>query len=138
MRRFVVGLVVSGMLSGNSVFAGDLREAAHVAAVEAAQAPVAGQRGPMPTGLKWTGIGLLIGGGLAILAGAALKGDDDACGYTAAPDECDAIGTGFYVAGAAMAGTGGVLLGVANAKRERLPSITFRRGRVAVQQRIGF
>jgi hypothetical protein len=91
----------------------------------------------MPTGLKWTGIGLLIGGGVTILLGAAVK-HDDSCGVSIASDDCEAIGTGFYVFGAALAGTGAVLLGVANAKREHLPSISIGRGRVAIRQRITF
>ena len=53
--------------------------------------------------------------------------------------DCDDIGTGFYVLGGAMAGTGAALMIVANNRRERLPSISFTpRGGVIVRQRIRF
>lgn len=138
MRRSVtaVGLVLT--LSASSAFAGDLRQAAHVAALREVQAQgQTGQRGAMPPGLKWSGIGLLIGGGVTVLIGAAIKADN-ACVYTAVNDDCDAIANGFYIFGGALAGTGAVLLGVANAKRERLPAITVRRGGVAIRQRVSF
>jgi hypothetical protein len=135
MRRTLTALVITLTLSVSSVFAGDLREAAHVAAAQASQAPA--QRGPMPPGLKWSGIGLLIGGGVTVPLGAAVK-NDDSCGVTVASDDCEAIGTGFYIFGAALAGTGAALLGVANAKREHLPSISVQRGRFAIRQRITF
>jgi hypothetical protein len=137
MRRVVIVLVSILAFSVNSVFAGDLREAAHAAAAQAAAAQGSAERGAMPPGLKWSGIGLLIGGGAAVLVGATIK-NEDPCDYTAVNDDCDAIGNGFYIFGAALAGTGAVLLGVANAKRERLPTISVQRGRVMVRQRFTF
>jgi hypothetical protein len=130
-------LAVAAMLAftANTVFAGGLRDSARAAATAAAQQPE--HRGPMPAGLKWTGIGLLIGGGVTVLLGAAVK-NDDSCGYSISSSDCDALGTGFYVFGAALAGTGAALLGVANAKREHLPSISVQRGRVSIRQRFSF
>jgi hypothetical protein len=81
-------------------------------------------------------VGLLGAGGLTLLMGAAIKNGD--CDLRFESD-CDDIGTGFYVLGGAMAGTGAALMFVANAKRERLPLIAFTpHGGVAVTHRIGF
>jgi hypothetical protein len=135
MRLVTVLVVLLTLLSANAAFAGDLRAAAHAAALQ--PDPTASRRGAMPPGLKWSGIGLLIGGGVTVLLGAAVK-NDDSCGVSIASDDCEAIGTGFYVLGAALAGTGAVLLGLANAKREHLPTISVQRGRFAIRQRFTF
>jgi hypothetical protein len=135
MSKTVPALVLSCVLSVSPVFAGDLRDSAHAAATQAAGEPE--HRGAMPPGLKWTGIGLLIAGGVTVLLGAAVK-NDDSCGYRVSNDDCNAIGNGFYVFGGALAGTGAALLGVANAKREKLPSITIGRNRFGISKRITF
>jgi hypothetical protein len=81
-------------------------------------------------------VGLLGAGGLTLLTGAAIKNGE--CDLQFESD-CDDLGTGFYVMGGAMAGTGAALMLVASAKRERLPPIAFTpRGGVAVRHRITF
>ena len=118
------------------VFGQTLRESAQSAARTESVQSRGSDLGPMPKGLWWTGVGLLGAGGLTLLMGAAIKNGD--CDLQFESD-CDDLGTGFYVIGGAMAGTGAALMLVANAKRERLPSITFSpHGGVAVKHRITF
>jgi hypothetical protein len=83
-------LAVLAMLAftANTVFAGGLRDSVHAATAAAAQQRE--HRGPMPAGLKWSGIGLLIGGGVTVLLGAAVK-NDDSCGYSISSSDCDAL-----------------------------------------------
>jgi hypothetical protein len=117
-------------------FAQTLRESAQNAARTESVQPKGSELGPMPKGLWWTGVGLLGAGGLTLLMGAAIKNGECDLDFES---DCDDIGTGFYVLGGAMAGTGAALMLVASAKRERLPSIAFtRRGGVAVSHRITF
>jgi hypothetical protein len=102
---------------------------AAAAVQEAAKAASPPRHGEMPPGLKWTGIGLLIGGGGAMISGAVFCAAD-ACGRN--PE------VGFALAGASLA-AGVILLGIAD--RHRLPpapSVTFGNGRTLVQQRITF
>jgi len=75
-------------------------------------------RGPMRPGYKWTGIALLIAGGATILTGAL--GAEDACYDTYGYDEdfCKGVKYTWIGLGAAAAGTGVLLLGIGNAKRE--------------------
>jgi hypothetical protein len=85
----------------------------------------------MPAGLKWTGIGLVIGSGLPILAGTlsdCLKADD----------VCDRERRIAYGVGGAMAGSGLVILGIAHARRSTLPDVVIGDGRAVVVQRIRF
>lgn len=118
------------------VFGQTLRESAQAAARTESVQSKGAELGPMPKGLWWTGVGLLGAGGLTLLMGAAIKNGDCSLDFES---DCDDLGTGFYVLGGAMAGTGAALMIVASAKRERLPSVTFtRRGGVAVSHRITF
>jgi hypothetical protein len=134
-RKLVVVVALCSMAS--PVFGQTLRESAQAAARTESVQSRSSDLGPMPKGLFWTGVGLLGAGGLTLLMGAAIKNGD--CDLEFDESDCDDIGTGFYVLGGAMAGTGAALMFVANAKRERLPSITFtRHGGVAVRHRITF
>jgi hypothetical protein len=118
------------------VFGQTLRESAQSAARTESMQSRGSDLGPMPKGLFWTGVGLLGAGGLTLLMGAAIKNGE--CDFQFESD-CDDLGTGFYVVGGAMAGTGAALMLVANAKRERLPSITFTpHGGVSVRHRVTF
>ena len=108
-----------------------LREAARLEVARQAQAaPAAAPSGGMSPALKWTGIGLLIGGGVTLATGVLV---DDAClentGYSA--NYCNDAQTAWVVSGAAMAGTGAVLLLIGQHKRSSSPSIMVGPRRVA-------
>jgi hypothetical protein len=134
-RRLVVVLVFCSLTA--PVFGQTLRESAQSAARTEAVQPRGSALGPRPKGLWWTGVGLLGAGGLTVLMGAAIKNGD--CDLEFDESDCDDIGTGFYMLGGAMAGTGAALIIAANAKRERLPSLKFtRRGGVTLTHRITF
>lgn len=134
LRRLVAVLVFCSLTA--PAFAQTLRESAQAAARTDAAQPQASTLGPRPKGLWWTGVGLLGAGGLTLLMGAAIKNGGCDLYYES---DCDDLGTGFYVLGGAMAGTGAALMLTANAKRERLPSLTFtRRGGVTVTHRVRF
>lgn len=135
MFRRLIAVVVFSSLTA-PVFGQTLRESAQSAARTASVQSGRSTLGPMPKGLWWTGVGLLGAGGLTLLMGAAIKNGE--CDLRFESD-CDDIGTGFYVLGGAMAGTGAALMLVASAKRERLPSVAFtRHGGVVVKHRIAF
>ena len=106
-----------------------LRDAA---AREAARVGRAAPRGPMPAGLKWTGIGLLIGSGLPVFVA---KFGDCLSGEFSCRDQRHAA----YAVAGVMAGTGAALLIIADARRApALPTLVLRDGRAIVQQRIAF
>jgi hypothetical protein len=102
------------------------------AAREALRAAGPARRGPMPAGLKWTGIGLLIGAGLPVSLArfADCIPDDFSC-----RDQRHAA----YAAAGVMAGTGALLLVIAHARRSpAMPAIVLRDGRAVIEQRITF
>jgi hypothetical protein len=89
----------------------------------------------MPGGLKWTGIGLLIGAGASFTFGALL--DDGDCfeyDYT-----CDELREGAYVFGAILAGTGVTLLAIGTAKSgQPRTSLDVQGGRLMLRHRVRF
>lgn len=101
------------------------------AAREAARLARSPAQGPMPGGLKWTGIGLLIGTGLPIFV--ARFGD-------CIPDgsHCRDQRHAAYAVGGAMAATGVALLVIGHAKRPHLPSLVVAGDRAVLQHRITF
>ncbi len=102
------------------------------AAAEAARAAEPAKRGPMPRGLKWTGISLLLFSTLPI----SMAQIGDCAGNES---RCREDRNGAYVAGGVYAGTGVLLLVIGAAKRSRtLPSVTWHDGRAMIQQRITF
>ena len=91
--------------------------------------------------LKWTGFGLIAGGGSLIAIGAVIDNED--CfdnGITYY--DCDDVRKAAYVAGGIMAGVGvGLMLMASHSGHRghgRYPSITMQRGRMLVQQQIRF
>jgi hypothetical protein len=106
------------------------------AAGRAAQTmPGPAERKGMPAGLKWSGIGLLIGGGATVGIGAAIQ-DGDCYDFDYS---CDELRQGFYVFGAILAGTGATLLAIGAAKGGGpRTSIRMTRGRILLQHRIAF
>jgi hypothetical protein len=112
------------------IAAAPLRDAAEREAARVGRA--APRPGPMPGGLKWTGIGLLIGSGLPVFAA---KFGDCLSGEFSCRDQRHAA----YAVAGVMAGTGAALLLVAHAKRPpALPALVLRDGRAVVQQRFTF
>jgi hypothetical protein len=131
-----VALALAGRLAFAPVVAADppSRDAPirTAATREAARLASATPRGPMPPGLKWTGVSLLAGSTLPV--GIAVLGD-------CVPDEfaCRDQKDAALVAAGVMAGTGVLLLIIAHAKRPAaLPDIAVGPGRAAIVQRIRF
>ena len=105
---------------------------AAAAALEAVRVEAPARRGRMPNGLKWTGLGLLMGSGLPVLV--ATFGDCIHEGRT-----CRNQRRVAYATAGAMAGTGALLLVIGDAKRDApLPSLAFSDGRAAIVQRVTF
>ncbi len=126
---FLGRLALAPFATADDVGAPSIRAAAGREAIRLSQPLPAG---PMPAGLKWTGIGLLIGSGLPVFA--ASIGD-----CLDSERHCRNQRHAAYAVGGVMAGTGAVLLGIANAKRSpALPAIVLRDGRAMLQQRITF
>jgi hypothetical protein len=137
LQRVIAGVIVARLVLAPwagadepPVASPSLREAA---VREAARlTPPPSRRGPMPNGLKWTGIGLLIASGLPVVI--AKFGD-------CIPDDfsCRDQRHAAYVVSGVMAGTGAGLLAIAHAKRSpALPTLVIGDGRAVVQQRISF
>jgi hypothetical protein len=104
--------------------------ARQAAAVPPAPPPA---RGPMPTGLKWTGLGMLMGSTAPIAL--AKLGD-------CIPERpaCDRDRRALYIASGIIAGTGASLLAIGHAKRGPSPIVTLDvgGGRATLVQRIAF
>ena len=84
---------------------------------------------------KWSGIGLLIGGGATVGVGAAIQ-DGDCYDFDYS---CDELRQGFYIFGAILAGTGATLLAIGAAKSGGpRTSIQMTHGRLLLQHRIAF
>jgi len=134
MRTLLVTLLTA-VVAGGPAYAQSaklsLREAARLEVARQAQAAPAAAPSPgMSPALKWTGIGLLIGGGVTLATGVLV---DDAClentDYT--PNYCNDAQTAWVASGAAIAGTGAVLLLIGQHKRSSSPSIIVGPRRVA-------
>jgi hypothetical protein len=149
----MIGRVIGGglvvLLAAGPAMAGDLRasatrEAARQVSLRDAKPSSAMQErqaegARMSRALLWTGIGLLGGGALALGTGFAL-GDD--CGIGHWSDgyrgDCGSLSTGYKAAGGAMLGAGTVLLIIGAARREKVPTMSLRRGGFVVQQSLSF
>ena len=92
--------------------------------------------------LKWTGFGLIAGGGTLVALGAVLD-DEDCFDNDIAAYDCDDVRKVAYVTGGAMAGVGVALMIMGRGERAsrdpgRYPSVTLQRGRVLVRQHVRF
>ena len=134
MRIPIVTLLATVIASGPAYAqsqAHSLREAAHIAAARQAQAaPGASSGNAMSPALKWTSIGLLIGGGVTLATSSLV---DDACveNTTYSTSYCNDAQTAWIVSGAALAGTGAVLLLIGQHKRHASPDLVISPRRVA-------
>jgi hypothetical protein len=138
-RSLIAALVISlsvGPAFAQSSSPGPIRRS--VAAVTFQQTPPAEEEGITPA-FKWTGIGLLIGGGSSILAATVI--DDEDCDDIDSDVTCDDIRTGLAIFGAAAAGTGAALLFIGKAradKKRASPEILPTRRGVVVRTRFSF
>jgi hypothetical protein len=89
--------------------------------------------------LKWTGFGLIAGGGSLIAIGAVLD-DEDCFDHGYSYYDCDDVRKTAFVAGGIMAGVGvGLMIMASHTGGHRhYPSVTMQRGRMLVQQRVRF
>lgn len=83
----------------------------------------------MPPGLMWTGIGLIAYGGPMLVSSILTEAEE--CPGRSFTIKCEGDLKRLGIAtGAAMAGTGGLLLMIGNAKRKPVPSVGFSVDRV--------
>jgi hypothetical protein len=138
-RSLIAALVIS--LSIGPAFAqtsspGPIRRS--ISEVTFQQTPPAEEEGITPA-FKWTGIGLLIGGGSSILAATVI--DDEDCDDLDSDITCDDVRTGLAIFGAVAAGTGAALLFIGKAradKKKASPEILPTRRGVLVRTRFSF
>jgi hypothetical protein len=106
-----------------------IADAAARAATRAAPPPA---RDPMRPGLKWTGVGLIIGGGMSLVTTAM-------GGCRSSPRHCRNLRRVGYSVGAGSAGTGVLLLGMAHARRAPAgPALVIDGDRAILSQRVTF
>jgi hypothetical protein len=131
LAAFVAVVLVGRMYLAAPVAEGQetatpIADAAARAATQATPTPA---RGPMRPGLKWTGIGLLLGSGVHFALGALAD-------CRSSDRTCRTFRRVSYGTGTAMAGTGALLLGIAEAKRG--PALVVDGERAIVQHRVTF
>jgi len=116
-----------------------IADAAVRAAVQASET-----RTEMPPGLKWTGFGLIVGGGSLIALGAVIDdthcfGEEHLIDNDVFDNDCENARTASYLAGGIMAGVGVGLLIMGHASRRPVsPTVTMQHGRMLIQQRVRF
>lgn len=138
----VVSLLAIQLALPLPVIAQSLRAAASAAAHDAAQASsTPTRRAPMSGAVKWTGLALLAGGTGLLVAGISKDNgcfEDEFAGHWIVDEACKDQAFSMKLLGGLVAGTGGGLLLFGALKRERVPTVTMRRGGVVVSQRITF
>jgi hypothetical protein len=135
----IVALALMIALLPCAALAGDLNQAIAKAVREEVQATQQTAR-HMPKVYKWVGIGLLIDSGLTFVGTAAFYGkNSSSCSNLDTAfggSSCNSFRKFFY-GEAIVAGLAGIaVLGIGATKMQ--PSVTFRPGGFAVQQRIRF
>jgi hypothetical protein len=136
LRLFVASVLGARLALAPLAFADrpepDTSSIREAAAREAARLAHTSARGPMPAGLKWTGIGLLAGATMPVFV--ARFGDCVPSDFS-----CRDQRHAAYVVAGLMAGTGALLLVIANAKRSPAwPSVSVQAGRASITQRVTF
>ena len=149
--RQALSIVLAALLSGVPAVAAAQappvrqRSATPIAAAAArAATQAATTRTEMSPALKWTGFGLIVGGGSLIALAALIDEDhcfvdDDEFDDDGLIDDCETAKKATYLTGGIMAGVGVGLLIMANASRRPVsPTITMRHGGFLIQQRVRF
>ena len=154
-KRIVSQALIFTLVSSSSLFAADRSKAIDLPAaiakaareeakVEAAKAEAARQQaargtGRMPPVYKWVGIGLLVSGAISFISTVALYGENSSTcdNFETLDMNCGTYRTIFYVESAVSLAAGAIVLGIGATKRTA-PSLTFRKGGVALEKRITF
>lgn len=142
-RSSIAALVISlsvGPAFAQSSSPGPIRRS--VSAVTFQQTPPAEEEGITPA-FKWTGIGLLIGGGSSILAATVI--DDEDCDDLDGDVTCDDVRTGLAIFGGAAVAAGATVLFIgkvrarfATEKKKSLPEILPTRHGLLVRKGFSF
>lgn len=137
MRRPVI-LIVVALMCASPVHAQSLRESVARAAVETAAQPQEKSGNRIPPPYLWTGVGLLGGAALFMVAAAALGGED--CTTSSGPNFTQTVclqtdTTAGWIVGGALAGAGGVVLAL-GVKKSRAPSLSVTPRGVTIRQSI--
>jgi hypothetical protein len=92
----------------------------------------------IPPGYKWTGIGLLVWGGLTTLSGFVAAEDFCYENVSYFEEDCQAFKAGWIGAGVAITAAGAIVLGIGASKREPVLGNALLIGSNRVQWRVRF
>jgi hypothetical protein len=92
----------------------------------------------IPPGYKWTGIALLIWGGLTTATGFVAAEDVCYDSFSSFEEDCQAFKAGWIGAGVAITAAGAIVLGVGNGRREPVPTNSLLLGVNRIAWRVRF